>query len=73
MATTQVTERAIHRVVNLIPDEDQVILNLTLDEARQRLLREDLSSVLDICGSYALVAREGERVCLARSLNRPLR
>jgi len=29
--------------------------------------------VLEIRGSFALVARDGERVCLARSLNRPLR
>ena len=63
----------VHRVANLIPDEDQHILNMTVDEARRRLLADDPTAVLDIHGSFALVAREGERVRLARSLSRPLR
>jgi asparagine synthase (glutamine-hydrolysing) len=42
-------------------------------EARARLLDAPLEDVLAIDGSYALVAANGERVCLARSLDRPLR
>ncbi|MGH7694589.1 MAG: asparagine synthase-related protein, partial [Gemmatimonadaceae bacterium] len=42
-------------------------------EARQRLLTADPRSVLEINGSFALVARDGDRVVLARSLDRPMR
>lgn len=66
-------DRPIHRIVNLIRDHDQQILNLSVAEARRLLLAEDPSAVSQIRGSFALVARDGERVCLARSLNRPLR
>ena len=73
MAASTIPERPVHRVENLVPDEDQHILNMTPDEARQRLLEDDPAAVLGIRGSFALVAREGERVRLARSLSRPLR
>ncbi len=66
-------ERPIHRVINLIPDQDQRLLNLTADAARRLLLDDDPSAVARIRGSFALVARDGERVRLARSLDRPLR
>jgi asparagine synthase (glutamine-hydrolysing) len=42
-------------------------------EARVRLLSSNASDVLEIGGSFALVAQDGERVLLARSLDRPLR
>src|SRR5437764_1252659 len=63
----------IARVVNLIPDEDQHILNLAVDDARRLLLSDDPRDVLQIEGSFALIARAGQKVCLARSLDRPLR
>jgi asparagine synthase (glutamine-hydrolysing) len=68
-----VSTRPIHRVENLVPDTAQQIRNLSVDEARARLLEDDATSVGDIEGSFALVARDGERVLLARSLDRPLR
>src|SRR5437764_6580895 len=46
---------------------------MTESEARKRLCDSDPAAVLDIDGSFALVAQEGERVLLARSLDRPLR
>ncbi|MGH9362078.1 MAG: asparagine synthase-related protein [Thermoanaerobaculia bacterium] len=42
-------------------------------EAEARLLAGDPAAVLGIRGSFALAACDGERVCLARSLERPLR
>jgi asparagine synthase (glutamine-hydrolysing) len=63
----------IARVINLIPDESQRLWRSTEGEARRRLLAADASAVLEIDGSFALVAQEGERVMLARSLDRPLR
>ena len=69
-------DRPIARVVDLVAEESQAILGMTVDEARRRLLDGTpgpADPVLAIRGSFALVARDGERVCLARSLDRPLR
>jgi asparagine synthase (glutamine-hydrolysing) len=63
----------IARIVNLIPPESQRPRGSSPADARQRLLGSDPSTVLELDGSFALVAQEGERVVLARSLDRPLR
>jgi asparagine synthase (glutamine-hydrolysing) len=63
----------IARVVNLISDGDQHILNLTVDDARRLLLSDEPRDVLQIEGSFALIVRDGKKVRLARSLDRPLR
>jgi len=68
-----VHHQTIARVLNLIPDQDQQILNMTVDGARALLLSESPADVLRIAGSFALIARDGQRVALARSLDRPLR
>lgn len=62
----------IGRILDLVPPETQQIFNMSVEEAR-RLLLGDPAAAARIRGSFALVAREGERVCLARSLNRPMR
>lgn len=66
-------ERPVARVLDLVPEASQSIVGLNLEEARRRVLEADPAKVLEIPGSFALVARDGERVCLARSLDRPLR
>jgi asparagine synthase (glutamine-hydrolysing) len=66
-------ELPISRVVNLIPAESQRLWSVRESEARQRLLASDVGEVLAIEGSFALVAQDGERVLLARSLDRPMR
>jgi asparagine synthase (glutamine-hydrolysing) len=63
----------ISRVINLIPDESQRLWSASPDEGRRRLLADDVSEVLDLDGSFALVAQDGQRVMLARSLDRPMR
>ncbi|MGH7603971.1 MAG: asparagine synthase-related protein [Gemmatimonadaceae bacterium] len=65
--------RAISRVVNLIPGESQRLWGIDESEARRRLLASDIDGVLRIAGSFALVGQDGERVLLARSLDRPMR
>jgi asparagine synthase (glutamine-hydrolysing) len=60
-------------VINLIPDTSQRLWSSDLTTARRSLLAADPAHVLEIQGSFALVAQEGERVVLARSLERPLR
>ena len=60
-------------VIDLIPADSQQLWGMSEPEARRRLLDADANAVLAIDGSFALVARDGERVLLARSLDRPLR
>jgi asparagine synthase (glutamine-hydrolysing) len=63
----------IARIVTLVPKEAQRFWTSTEAEARQRLLAADASAPLEIDGSFTLVVQDGERVLLARSLDRPLR
>jgi asparagine synthase (glutamine-hydrolysing) len=63
----------ISRVVNLIPADSQRLWSGDESEVRHRLLASDLDGLLGIAGSFALVEQDGERVLLARSLDRPMR
>lgn len=65
--------KPLARVINLIDPATQQILNMDPAEAEKRLLADDPRAVVGIEGSFALVARDGERVAMARSLDRPLR
>ena len=66
-------DRPIARVLDLVDPASQRLWNASVEEARRSLLSDDPEAVLSLKGSFALVAQEGERVCLARSLERPLR
>ena len=63
----------VSRVINLIEKESQRLWAVDESEARRRLLASDMGAVLNIDGSFALMAQEGERIVLARSLDRPMR
>jgi asparagine synthase (glutamine-hydrolysing) len=63
----------VSRVINLIAKESQRLWAVDESEAQRRLLASDMGAVLDIDGSFALVAQDGERIVLARSLDRPMR
>jgi asparagine synthase (glutamine-hydrolysing) len=63
----------ISRLINLIPKDSQRLWSVDESETSRWLLEGDIGAVLGIEGSFALVAQEGERVVLARSLDRPLR
>src|SRR5687768_16897391 len=67
------TSHYVSRVVNLIPASSQRLWSIDSAEASRRLLATDVDEVLAIDGSFALVAQDGERVLLARSLDRPMR
>ena len=60
-------------VVNLISDDTQRIWGGTPGEARRAMLANDMDGVLGVDGSFALLAQDGERIVLARSLDRPMR
>jgi asparagine synthase (glutamine-hydrolysing) len=49
------------------------IHNLSLEEARRRVLSGKPEAVRAIDGSFALLARDGKSVRMARSLDRPMR
>jgi asparagine synthase (glutamine-hydrolysing) len=63
----------VHRLVDLVDPAGQQLQGIGLDEARALLLDDDPGRVLAVRGSFALVARQGGRVAMARSLDRPLR
>src|SRR6478735_1460365 len=63
----------IERVVDLLDPSLNQIHNLGLEEARQRVLSGKPEAVREIDGSFALLARDGKTVRLARSMDRPMR
>jgi asparagine synthase (glutamine-hydrolysing) len=63
----------IERVVDLLDPSLNQIHNLSLDEARRRVLAGKTEAVREIDGSFALLAREGKTVRMARSMDRPMR
>src|SRR6266576_3280997 len=66
-------EYYIERVVDLLAPSLNHLHNLSMDEARQRVLSGKPEAVREIDGSFALLARDGKTVRMARSLDRPLR
>lgn len=63
----------IERFVDLTDPATNRLHNMTVEQARERILHGTVESVREIDGSFAIAAREGKRVRLARSLDRPLR
>ncbi len=63
----------IERVVDLIDPAENQLYRLSIDEARAVLLTQPAERMLDVQGSFALIAREGKTVRMARSMDRPMR
>ena len=63
----------VERVVDLLDPSLNRLHNMDLAEARARVLSGDASQVGDIDGSFAILARDGKTVRMARSLDRPMR
>ena len=63
----------VERVVDLLDPAANRILNMSVDEARARVLSGDAARVGEIDGSFALLARDGKTIRMARSLDRPMR
>lgn len=63
----------VERVVNLISEDSQRLYNMSVEEAREKVLSGKPESVREIDGSFALLAKEGKTVRLARSMDRPMR
>ena len=63
----------VERVVDLLDPALNVLHNMSVDEARRRVGTGDGAAVGDIDGAFALVARDGITVRIARSMDRPVR
>ena len=63
----------LERVVDLLDPALNRLHNVTVEEARRRVLSGRPEAVREIDGSFALLARDGKTVRLARSLDRPVR
>jgi len=63
----------LREVIDLTDPARNVLFNLSLEEARQRLADGDPEGVRAIEGHFALAARRGETVRMARSLSVPMR
>jgi asparagine synthase (glutamine-hydrolysing) len=65
--------QAIREVFDLTDPQRNVIFGLSVDEARERVASGDVRLIREIDGHFALVARRGQTVRLARSLQLPMR
>jgi asparagine synthase (glutamine-hydrolysing) len=63
----------VELVVDLLDPALNAIENMSLEEARRRVLSGDPASVAAIEGSFAIVARDGISVRRARTVDRPMR
>ena len=66
-------DQYLERVVDLLDPAGNQLYHLSVEAARERILRGSPADVRAIEGSYALVAKAGKTVRLARSLDRPMR
>jgi asparagine synthase (glutamine-hydrolysing) len=63
----------VEDVIDLIDPELNHIHNMSVDEARARVLNGTPEQVREIDGAFALLVRNGKTVRLARSMDRPMR
>ncbi len=68
-----VNDQYLERVVDLLDPNLNRLHGLTVDEARRRLLEGTFEDIRHIDGSFALLAKRGRAVRMARSLDRPMR
>ncbi len=66
-------DQTIERVVDLIDPEANALHGASVESAREAVLSGDPARVRALRGSFALAARDGKTVRMARSLDRPLR
>ncbi len=63
----------VNRVVDLTDPEKNIIYNMSQEEAKELIKSDDARAVRKIDGQFALVAQEGKKIHMARSIGRPLR
>ncbi|MCA8997827.1 MAG: asparagine synthetase B family protein [Planctomycetaceae bacterium] len=73
MNPTTVNHQYVERLVNLLDPAANQILNMSVDEATDRVASGDPAKVREIDGQFALLAKVGNNVRMARSIGRPMR
>jgi asparagine synthase (glutamine-hydrolysing) len=68
-----IVDQYIERVVDLIDPEVNEIFDLSAEQARDLLFSQPAEALEGIHGSFALLAKSGKTVRMARSLDRPMR
>lgn len=63
----------IERLVNLLDPEGNSLLNMSVDEAVERVGSGDPARVREIDGHFALLSKNGTIIRMARSIGRPMR
>lgn len=63
----------IEKVINLLAPDGNRLDNLSVEAARQLLAEHPVEAARAMHGSFALIARRGQTVIMARSLDRPMR
>lgn len=63
----------VERVVDLLDPAGNTLLNMSLEEATQRVESGDAARVREIDGQFAVWAKRGNIVRMARSIGRPMR
>jgi len=66
-------DQAVRNLVDLTNPADNFILNMDQAEAARRVASGDPQAVAGIEGQFAIVARDGDRIRMARSIGRLLR
>lgn len=66
-------DQYIERVVDLIDPDVNEIFDLSVEQATDLLFSQPAESIQGIHGSFALLAKSGKTVRMARSLDRPMR
>jgi len=65
--------RYVERIIDLTDSQKNLIYNMTVEEAREKVKSGRIEEVQKIDGQFALVSIEGKTVRMARSIGRPLR
>lgn len=63
----------IERLVNLLDPENNILLNMSVEEATERVGSGDPQKVREIDGQFALIHKQGKVIRMARSIGRPMR
>ncbi len=63
----------VERVVNLLDPNSNLIFNMSVEEATQKVASGNAAAVREIDGQFALMHKEGVTVRMARSIGRPMR
>jgi asparagine synthase (glutamine-hydrolysing) len=67
------TSVTIERLVNLLDPAENIVLNMSVEEAVERVGSGDPEQVRTIDGQFALLHKRGSIIRMARSIGRPMR